>query len=319
MSFRALSLLLALAGVVSRTDVAVDYRAFRRRFVEAVHAQRAAALKLLREQDCNCGCNLKIAECRVKDPKCSYSQGLGTAVANELKAGKTADQAYATLRELQKQGPERPRILEAPVTLSTDGDPSFGPANAKVTIVEFSDFQCPYCALAAPKAMAIVQQYPKDVRLVFKQFPLDFHSNAFRAAEASLAAHAQGKFWPLHDKMFANYRQLTPENILRWAQESGLDMAAFKADLQSSKYKRKIEGEVQEGTKSGVMGTPTFLHQWEEVQRADRSVCVEADSRCGDCCGEVAEHFTDIAANLVLDQRRERGSKCRLSIRDRRC
>jgi protein-disulfide isomerase len=259
MSFRALSLLLALAGVViaqtwqSTTELSgVDLS-------KLSTAQRAAALKLLREQDCNCGCNLKIAECRVKDPKCSYSQGLGTAVANELKAGKTADQAYATLRELQKQGPERPRILEAPVTLSTDGDPSFGPANARVTIVEFSDFQCPYCALAAPKAMAIVQQYPKDVRLVFKQFPLDFHSHAFRAAEASLAAHAQGKFWPLHDKMFANYRQLTPENILRWAQESGLDMAAFKADLQSSKYKRKIEGEVQEGTKSGVMGTPTFF------------------------------------------------------------
>jgi protein-disulfide isomerase len=103
----------------------------------------------------------------------------------------------------------------------------------------FSRFQCPYCALSAPKAKAVAAQYPKQVRLVFKQFPLDFHSQAFAAAEASLAANAQGKFWPLHDKMFANYRQLSQENILRWAEESGLNISAFKADLKSGKYRAK--------------------------------------------------------------------------------
>jgi protein-disulfide isomerase len=228
-------------------------------FSELPASVKPAALKTLREQDCNCGCNLKIAECRVKDPNCSYSRSLANAVVQEFKSGKTADQVYAVLRELQKQGPVKPRLLEDAVTLSVKGAPSQGPESAKITIVEFSDFQCPYCAMAAPKALAVAAQYSKDVRLVFKQFPLDFHSNAYGAAEASLAAHAQGKFWPLHDKMFANYRQLSRENILKWAEELGLDMKAFRADLSSGKFRRFIDNEVKEGAGSGVMGTPTFF------------------------------------------------------------
>ncbi len=220
---------------------------------------KSAALKMIREQDCNCGCNLKIAECRMKDPKCGYSRALAAAVVREFKGGKNADQVYAVLRELQKQGPVKPRVLEDAVTIPVKGDPSLGPESAKVTIVTFSDFQCPYCAMAAPKAVALAAQYPRDVRLMFKQFPLDFHSNAYHAAEASLAAHAQGKFWQLHDKMFANFRQLTRENILRWAEEAGLDMGTFKADLASGKYRSTIDREVNEGTGAGVMGTPTFF------------------------------------------------------------
>jgi protein-disulfide isomerase len=221
--------------------------------------QKAAVLKMVREQDCNCGCTLKLAECRAKDPNCSYSRSLATAVAQQFEAGKSYEQAYAVLKDLQKQGPVRARILEDPVQLTVAGDPSVGPASAKITIVEFSDFQCPYCALAGPKAQAVAAQYPKDVRLVFKQFPLDFHSSAFAAAEASLAAHAQGKFWALHDKMFANFRQISQPNILRWAEESGLDMVKFKADLQSGKHKAMVEREMKEGMAAGVMGTPTFF------------------------------------------------------------
>ncbi len=220
---------------------------------------KPAALKSLREQDCNCGCNLKIAECRVKDPNCGYSKALANAVAKEFKAGKTSEEVYAVLRELQKQGAVKPKLLEDPVKLSVKDAPSRGPEAAKITIVEFSDFQCPYCAIAAPKALAVASQYPTDVKVVFKQFPLDFHSNAYAAAEASLAANAQGKFWALHDKMFANYRQLTRENIMRWAEESGLDMGAFKADLTSGKYRPQIDREVKEGASAGVMGTPTFF------------------------------------------------------------
>ena len=221
--------------------------------------QKSAVLKMLREQDCNCGCNLKIAECRMKDPKCGYSRALAAAVAREFKAGKSADQVYGILAELQKQGPVQPRVLENAVAIPVKGRPSRGPESAKITIVTFSDFQCPYCALAAPKAVALADRYPKDIRLVFKQFPLDFHSNAYHAAEAALAANAQGKFWPLHDKMFANFRQLSRENILLWAGELGLDMNAFKAALDSGKYRPVIDREVNEGAGVGVMGTPTFF------------------------------------------------------------
>ena len=100
-----------------------------------------------------------------------------------------------------------------------------GPADARITIVEFSDFQCPYCAAAATKINDLMKQYPNDVKLVFKQFPLDIHGQARLAAQASLAAHAQGKFWELHDRMFANFRRLNRESILLWAKEAGVDAA----------------------------------------------------------------------------------------------
>ncbi len=222
-------------------------------------SQKAAALKMLREQDCNCGCNLKIAQCRMKDPNCGYSKMLANGAAGELKKGKTVDQAYATLRELQKKGPVRPKLLEDPVKLNVKGAPGKGPESAKVTIVEFSDFQCPYCALAAPKAVAVAAQYPKDVRLVFKQYPLQMHSNAHLAAQAALAAQAQGKFWELHDRMFADFRRLSRPNLERMAADAGLDVKAFAADLDSGKYRAAVDREMKEGESAGVMGTPTFF------------------------------------------------------------
>jgi protein-disulfide isomerase len=221
--------------------------------------QRSAALKVLREESCNCGCSMKIAECRFKDPQCSYSRALALEVVKDLKAGKTLDQVRVIVAELAKKAPAARKVLEDPVPISTAGDPVRGLANARVTIVEFSDFQCPYCSIAAPQVLSLVDRYPKDVRVVFKQFPLDMHRQARMAAEASLAAHAQGKFWPMHDRMFAHFRQLTRENILRWAAESGLDNARFAADLESHKYAAKVEQELNEGMNAGVMGTPSFF------------------------------------------------------------
>lgn len=101
--------------------------------------------------------------------------------------------------------------------------------------------------------------YPNDIRLVFKQFPLDTHSQAELAAQASLAAHAQGKFWPLHDKMFANSRAINKTNILTWAKELGLDVNRFSAELESGKYRRQVEQDLDEGRAAGVSGTPTFF------------------------------------------------------------
>jgi protein-disulfide isomerase len=222
-------------------------------------AQKTAALKILRDEGCNCGCAMKIAECRIEDPACTYSRSLAATVIRELQSGKTAAQVRAKVHELATQGPPPPKTLEDPVPISINGDPFRGPANAKVTIVEFSDFQCPYCSAAAPAALKLVDQFPNRVKLVFKQFPLDMHKQAHLAAQASLAAHAQGKFWPLHDKMFANFRQLSRDNILKWAAEVGLDLPRLTADLDSGKYRAAVDRETQEGETAGVNGTPTFF------------------------------------------------------------
>lgn len=222
-------------------------------------AQKTVLLKILREEGCICGCGMKLAECRVKDPACADSRTLASIAAQQLKEGKTPAQIRVALKDSELAKSRRANLLGEPVALALEGAPSKGPANARVTIVEFSDFQCPYCQTAAQKAYAVLDAFPRDVRLIFKQFPLEEHSKAALAAEAALAAHAQGKFWQMHDKMFAQPGAISKAKLDEWAKEIGLDVTRFSAELNSSKYRKKVSQEVQEGVGAGVQGTPTFF------------------------------------------------------------
>jgi len=255
--------LAALLLIAQRSNAQEDWRTAKALagvdFTGLTPAQQTAALKILREEGCGCGCSMKLAECRVKDPACGVSKGLAGGVVKSLKAGKSPAEIVKQLAEEAKKGPAPQPVLEDPISISITGDPVRGPANAKVTIVEFSDFQCPYCATAAGKIDNLLAKYPKDVRLVFKQFPLDIHGQAQLAAQASLAADKQKKFWELHDKMFANFRQLSRPNILTWAKGIGLDMPRFVKDMDSAEAKARVAKELQEGTDAGVSGTPTFF------------------------------------------------------------
>jgi protein-disulfide isomerase len=218
--------------------------------------QKDAVLAVIRTEPCACGCAMKVAECRVKDPACGNSRRLAAFAVRDASAGK----AEAAIRaDLDKYAKEPPPVLEPPVKINLGAAPFKGSPTAKVTIVEFSDFQCPYCAKAATEAAAVVQKFPKDVKLVYKQFPLEDHSQAALAAEASIAAQAQGKFWQLHDKMYANFRSINRARIFAWATEAGLDMTRFKADLDAHKYAARVKAEEQEGEVAGVEGTPTFF------------------------------------------------------------
>jgi len=218
-------------------------------------AQRVAVLNVLRTEPCACGCDMKVAECRVKDPACGVSRRLAAFAVRDASSGKPEAAIRADLDKFAKQPPP---LLDPPVKLNTAGAPFKGPATAKVTIVEFSDFQCPYCAKAAVEAAQVVQKFPTQVKLVFKQFPLEDHSQAALAAEASLAAQAQGKFWQLHDKMYANFRSINRVRILAWATEVGMDVNQLTADLNSHRYAARVHAEEQEGEVAGVEGTPTF-------------------------------------------------------------
>jgi protein-disulfide isomerase len=217
--------------------------------------QKKTLVKILESENCSCGCNWTLTKCRHDDPKCGVSRALLNLVIKDLKAGKSEKVILADLKEHQ----ENPPVLDDPVTINTQGDPVIGPQDARITIVEFSDFQCPFCAAAVVQARILLEKYPKDVRLIFKQFPLDDHSQAFLAAQAAVAAHAQGKFWQMHDKLYDNYRSISPENILVWAKEIGLDMKRFVEEVDSGKYKSEIESEVKQGETAGVQGTPTFF------------------------------------------------------------
>jgi protein-disulfide isomerase len=133
-----------------------------------------------------------------------------------------------------------------------------GPADARITLVEFSDFECPYCSAAVKQVDTIMAAYPKDVKLIYKQFPLSMHPHAELAAEASLAAREQGKFWEMYDVLFKNFRQLSRTNIVAMAKEIGLDEEKFKSDLDSGKYKAIVVKDLADGEAAGVYGTPAF-------------------------------------------------------------
>jgi protein-disulfide isomerase len=149
--------------------------------------------------------------------------------------------------------PELPRIeVEAK-------GPAKGPATAKVTIIAFSDFQCPYCSRVNPTMDKVMKEYDGKVKLVFRNFPLDFHPMAEKAAEAGACANDQGKFWEMHDKMFGNQAKLTVPDLKESAKGLGLDMAKFEKCLDSGEKKALVDADQKAGSDSGVQGTPAFF------------------------------------------------------------
>ena len=222
-------------------------------------AQKATVQKVLAERDCTCGCGMKVAECRVKDPGCSMSRGVAAVIVDAIRSGKSESDALAAADKSNFGRPADTRILGDAVSIPTQGSPAFGASNPKITLVEFSDFQCPYCIVAAGELHRVMEAYPSQVSLIFKQFPLDEHSQAALAAAASLSAQKQGKFWPMHDALFAQRGHLSPEAIHGIAEKLGLDMKRFDADLHSPELQKTIVRDIEDGERAGVMGTPTIF------------------------------------------------------------
>jgi protein-disulfide isomerase len=168
------------------------------------------------------------------------------------------DEVIAALRT---SGPPIRVMLEAPrhpVTVES-GNPATGNASAPVTIVEFSDFQCPFCRQASPTLKRVLQTYGDKVRIVWKDFPLtQIHPEAFKAAEAGHCANEQGRFWEYHDRLFASQDALQPAALKGYAIDLKLDAVAFATCLDSSKYAERVRDGVAEGTRLGVDSTPTI-------------------------------------------------------------
>jgi protein-disulfide isomerase len=151
-------------------------------------------------------------------------------------------------------------LLEPPrVAISTADDPSLGPTGAQVTVVEFSDFECPYCARVAPSLKALRERYGDRIRVVFRDYPLPMHKHAIAAAEAAQCAHQQGKFWEMHDRLFANQRSLEPADFNRYATELGLDLQRFAECLASERRAAAWQRDVADASRYGVSVTPTFF------------------------------------------------------------
>jgi protein-disulfide isomerase len=142
----------------------------------------------------------------------------------------------------------------------TERDHVQGSKTARVTLVEYGDYQCPSCLQAYPIMIDIQEHLGDKMRLVFRNFPLTtVHPNAEHAAEAAEAAGAQGKFWEMHDYLFEHQVHLDDAHLLRYAEKIGLDTARFKRDLETHTFAGRVREDVQSGIRSGVNGTPTFF------------------------------------------------------------
>jgi protein-disulfide isomerase len=195
-----------------------------------------------------------------------HSQG---AASGQKVYAERFDQIDAKLEEIAKRpaAPAQPARAERPALppaeamklISVTGAPIRGKADAPITIVEYGDFQCGYCKKARPTLKKVLDEYPQQVRLLYKHFPLSFHREAMNAHRASLAAGEQGKFWEMHDKIFDGSGDLSPDAMRKNAEDLGLDLAKFDADYKSDAVLAKITADQEEGKKALVRGTPAFF------------------------------------------------------------
>ena len=156
--------------------------------------------------------------------------------------------------QVARRGPDPNRRY----TVNTNGSPALGPETAAVTMVEFSDFQCPFCARVGTTLEQIQEEYGDDVRIVFKHLPLSIHPKAPAAHAAAEAAFRQGQFWEMHDKIFASQREMSPEKYREYATELGLDLAQFERDVASEEVKSRVDADAKEAARLGATGTPAF-------------------------------------------------------------
>jgi protein-disulfide isomerase len=144
-------------------------------------------------------------------------------------------------------------------TIVLGESPAKGSDDPAVTIVEFADFECPACGMAYPLLEKVYAKYAKQVRMVFKHFPLSAHPNAKLAAQAAYAAQKQQAFWKMHKMLFENQERLTEPDLIQYAETIGLDVDRFKKDLHSDEAKERVEQELKQGESLGVEATPTIF------------------------------------------------------------
>jgi protein-disulfide isomerase len=168
-------------------------------------------------------------------------------------AGKTVDDPTAA--------PAAPAAPTGPVVVDIARAPFQGKKDAPIKIVMYSDFECPFCSRVNPSIEQAKKEYGDKLLIAFKHYPLPFHQNATPAAIASLAAHRQGKFWEMHEKLFANQKALSKDALIGYAKELGLDVAKFTKDMDDPALDAWVKQDTAEGSKNGVSGTPaTFIN-----------------------------------------------------------
>lgn len=182
------------------------------------------------------------------------------------------EKTVSQIKAAPAAAPGRPQIDPNKVyTIPLGNSPVKGDPGGSVTIVKFSDYQCPFCAQSAPLVDEVLKAYPKGVKFTYKQFPLtSIHPNAMPASKAALAAGKQGKYWEMHKVLFEHMRELGPDKLKEYAQQVGLDVPRWEKDMASSEIQKQVDEEMAQARAADVTGTPTFFVNGKRVM--NRSV-----------------------------------------------
>jgi protein-disulfide isomerase len=191
-----------------------------------------------------------IAQCVLERRPCAACLPAAQAIAKAVRDGMAREQ----VEDLYKARFDASSVKTIPL----DGSPSRGPLDAPVVIVEFSDFECPFCQKIAPELDALCEKHKETVRFVYKFMPLQMHPHSEIAARAAIAAQDQGKFWPMHHELFSHGEHLEPADLDAYAKAIGLDLDRFHADMSSPATKARLDADRKLADDLGVKGTPTI-------------------------------------------------------------
>lgn len=224
---------------------------------EVAPAQRSDALRILNENYCYCGCTRTIAACLANREACSCvecSDRMANFVVNQYKLGASTEDVEEQLLQGFTSG-----FNAKPKPFDEANQPAAGPADAKVTLVEFADFRCPHCADAAEMLQGLLAQR-KDVRLVYFFFPLSgMGEPSIRASEAAEEARAQGKFWQMSHLLFKNQHALEDSDLANYAQQIGLNMAQYAKALDQRVHRTAVMADKRIGETAGILSTPSIF------------------------------------------------------------
>lgn len=224
-------------------------------------------IALMKEGPCPCNPEVTMFQC-IQERSCPGATDLARYGVDLYKQGLGSDQvAELVIKRFIAE-------FTPPIEFKLDQTPWKGAQDAPITIVEFADFECPHCAIMSFMLKDILTERP-NIKIYFKQFPLPFHKVAPLASQATIAAHKQGMFWEMHDLIFKNQQDLSPEKIMAFAEQLNLNMMIFRSDLMSDEVKAQVQAERDEGVRAGLQGTPTlFFNGKVYTGKAEKSAII---------------------------------------------
>jgi protein-disulfide isomerase len=218
-------------------------------------AQKQLVADFAQDEFCYCGCPHTVSQCLRTHGGCHHAKRMARLASRLAAAGVTKAELLKLVTAYYASF-DRPRRARLDVTAF--GPPQGDPA-APVTVVEFSDFTCPYCQLLRPSLEKFVADRKGRLKLFYKPFPIESHPNAVEAAQAGEWARDQGKFWDMHDVLFTSPHAVSPPELVGYARDLGLDGEALRAALESGTYKTKVSKSQAEARDAGIKGTPSLF------------------------------------------------------------